>query len=280
MLYFYNLPVEIQENIILQTDDPLFAIMFSFVHVTKLLLTTQNTSFLLQQLIEYKCSKQLYWIHVNNILSNVEILSAIISLSDLSYLQYIENLIPIPHQFDALNSLFQVSLSTCILNKIEHILNKGFIPSTLSNIRNLRFCKDTLLRLATILPANLIMTSEVAVIAMESDNVEYLKMADKFFDVRNSVSHRDLLISARKGALECLKWYHLVCHCNRHNYCRCVFDESIYRASLQSHNGEIVQWLENETNCAMKKLGYTRKGYLEFGYGDIVPGGRGLIWFR
>jgi len=261
------LPQEILDCILLYVNDPIISILFeskyAFVQVRNNLDPLKNY---LSYLIKYRWIKQLYWLSKQKLLSDTDILASALSDGSFAFVERCTGLIPFPTRYDSLNRLFQIAVRTCSVDKISFVLTTGFRPMVISDFRSLRMCNNTLNYLATVLPKEVIFTKEAAVVAMESDNDLFLENASRYMDVRNGLSDRDLIIAARKGAFNALKWYHKSCYCGKNNYYKCILDEYVYKAAVQSHCDDIVKWLRDETNCNIRRLGYPTVGWMD-GFG-------------
>ena len=179
-----------------------------------------------------------------------------------------------------MDRLFQCSLQTCNTEKVEFILSTGYTPMEIYDPRPLRYCPNVLNRLLDLLPPHVLMRQDIVSVAMESNNLVFLQATESHFDARRNMPTRDLIVSARKGALDALKWFHATCPCSNTNYAKCILDECIYNAGMQSRQSNVIEWLQNDTNCNLRRMGYPRLGWFGgFGYGDLYDGSRGFVWF-
>lgn len=293
MFPLQSLPLEIQEMVVLFTDDLLLAVMLQMTHVCKKLIRHQRHHAVvsncpivhhsdaemcrvLKQLVLDDCVKQLLFLFKTDIAGLEDILPVLCIEGSFSLMERFHSIVPFTKNFDMADLVFQTAIKTCSVEKIFFVLHRGFVPEEIRNVRSLRMCPETMLKLIPAIPEDVLFTRDALVVAVESDNVEFLETAEGLLSTaRHMISTRDLIIAARKGSLNALKWYHQKCLCKRSNYLHCVLDDSVYRAGLQSHNEGVLNWLQNETNCGMTQYGYPSLGYLNYGYGD-----GGMIWFR
>lgn len=282
------LPREIIDEIIIYTRNPVIAVLFrSDYAYTKLSKRDHHARMdTMKTLCKHGCIKQLYWLYMNKVESADDILNICMTEGSLRMLRRLTSLFPsIMTQETSISRLFQSSLHTCNIDKVRYILDTGYIPVEIQDPRPLRLCPTVMNALLESLPVDLFMKQEFVSVAMESNNETFLRITEEHFDARKNMSNRDLILAARRGSLNALKWFHQCCPCSKYNYARCILDECIYNAGMQSRQGDIIEWLRNETNCALRMMGYPRLGYPRlgymngFGYGDLSDGGRGFVWF-
>jgi len=280
-----DFPQEIFELIILQSENIYISIFLQNEHTFKKLYSPEYEKEILNTLIESDSIKQLYWLHKMGLIPSIEILKRCVMVASSDFLDRIIKVIPFPKSCEEIDLLFQASIGSCKLDIIKFILEHGSIhgyePKIIKDIRTLRYCQTVMNGLVEILEPDLIFTKDATVVALESNNTDFLQKANRLFDVRHAFSNRDMIVAAHRGAIDSLKWYHTNCPCRVTNYSHCMLDESVYKAASMAHREEIVQWLRNETNCLMFRMGYPLLGWMNsFGYGDLPSGTRGFTWFQ
>lgn len=277
-----NFPQEIVEMIILETKNVFLSIFLESSYAFRCLFSEKDTMEILNILMSIGAIKQLYWLHKMKFISTDDIFQRLFIVADKDTFHKVIRVIPLPKTTISLESMFQASIKSCCTWKIRFLISygekHGYKPDTINDVRALRHCPNVMNFLMGALDPQVIFTADASVVALESNNVEYLETANRLFDVRYGIKNRDLMVAAHRGAIDALKWYHHTCPCKVTNYSHCILDECIYKAALMSHQEAIVRWLKEETNCLMFRLGYPLLGWLNgFGGGDIL-GAR--LWFQ
>ncbi len=154
--------------------------------------------------------------------------------------------------------IFQHVVKSGNVEKAEFLFNNCLEPYNVTNIQHIRILKHfppMLTYLGNKLKdyPDVIFTEESISVALCSNNVMFLMIAENQKNIRNICKRKDLIIAAHLGFLQVLDWYHMTCACLESKFASCIFEEDIYNVAVRARQKEVVRYLQNETNCIFSR---------------------------
>ena len=249
------LPNEIIDTIILETKDPAIAIIATSPYCVYKMIKFFNESTYLY-IIRNELVKELLW------LVECEFVHPFKLCSKVAYhgsVEFFKRMLPLlvkksvltQNNNDDFTEIIQAAVRSGSVEKVHFLLSHNVLIKSISDLKNLKRYPTMLTYLADKLfdTPEVIFTEDAVTAAIHSDNITFIRIAERQVNIRNMISYKDIIIAAHIGCFNVLRWFHQACACETSRFASCVFDKDIYNVAARAGHTNIIRWLKHNTNC-------------------------------